>query len=246
MERLKGFLPALLIAACVGLLAFASMSSMNAKKVSGHTAIAMRAELAKVQAEVAEAKALAEFTDRVIDLPEDAGAWHTTVITNDPPSAKDLQLVGWFDSDPQLANLKRQTHWHWYSPKSSVYERYANVTATGLPVILVQDQTGKTVYKASGANAPNAPWPLVKGIVECVRAHCPHCPRPKPTPAPVVPPVPVVPDVGPPHIIPDVVGPNDNTPGEIKDDTIPVTIAAGLIALAIGFVSAARKQGRRS
>ena len=53
-----------------------------------------------------------------------------------------------------------------------------------------------------------------------------------------------IPDIGPPHVVPDVVGPNDNTDPDAKDDTVAATIAVFLIFLAVGFIAAARKNGR--
>jgi len=253
MERFKGYFPALLVACVAGVLVFASMSSMNAKKVSHNaqsqvqdTAASLRAELDAVKAEAAQAKAIAEFGDRVIDLPEDGNAWHTTIFTSENPTPHEQQILSWFESDEQLRKLKAQTHFHHYTPQSSVYERYGNLTSAGLPSIVLQDNTGKVIYKASGANAPNAPWPLVKGVVECIRAHCPHCPRPNPTPTPSPTPTPgpsPIPDIGP-HVVPDVVGPNDNTDPNAKDDTVAATIAVFLIFLAVGFIAAAKKNGR--
>lgn len=257
MERIKGYLPALLFACVAGVLAFAGMSSMNAKKVShsaqsklDSTTVAIRAELDEVRTAALEAKAIAEFGDRVIDLPEDGNIWHTTVFTTDGYASNptEQRLLSWFQTDEQLRKLKAQTHFHHYTPSSSVYERYGNLTANGLPAIVLQDETGKVVYKASGVGTPNAPWPLVKGIVECIRAHCPHCPRPKPTPTPAPSPTPAptpnpIPDIGP-HVVPDVVGPNDNTDPNAKDDTVPVTIAVAVVFLLLGFVYAAKNSKR--
>jgi hypothetical protein len=175
----------------------------------------------------------------VIDLPEDGQTWHTSVFTGVRLSARERDLLDWFTSDPRLNRLRRQTHFHHFNRLSAVWPRYANLTADGLPVIVLQDATGKVVFKASGDAVPRAPWPLVKGIVECIRAHCPHCPRPRPTPQPQPEPEPdETPDEQP--VVPDIVGPNKDTPEIGRDDTLPVTIAVFVVALAGGFVAAAR------
>jgi len=237
-------LPVVGLAFLCALTVYGAMSAAAARRLATLNASTLQAAVRRARVETAEAKALAEFGDRVIDLPEDGAAWHTSVFTHDPPAANEQRMLAWFASDPQLAKLKQQTHFHHYTPRSSVYTRFANVTAAGLPAIVLQDAAGRVVYKASGGSAPSAPWPLVKGIIECVRAHCPHCPRPKPQPAPDPEPTPDL-TPGPPNLIPDVVGPNQNTPLNGRDDTVPVTIAVFLLALAAGFLAAARRDTRR-
>ncbi|HUY88906.1 MAG TPA: hypothetical protein VMV10_09245 [Pirellulales bacterium] len=243
MDRAKRILPAVALAFLMALSSYGAMSAATARRLAA-SAAGWQTAVRQARAEAAAAKAIAEFGDRVIDLPEDGAAWHTSVFTHEAPTAEEQRMLGWFASDPQLARLKQQTHFHHYTPQSSVYSRFENVTAAGLPAIVLQDASGQVIYKASGAATPNAPWPLVKGVIECIRAHCPHCPRPKPQPSP--PPEPA-PDVtpGPPVLIPDVVGPNQNTPPDGRDDTVPVTIAVFLLALGAGFMAAARRDDRR-
>lgn len=223
-------------------------ASWNAKQYARDNHVRLVALAVKAYHAAADAKALAEFGDRIIDLPEDGAGWHTTVFTSDDMTPHERRIIGWFSSDPQLKRLAAQTHFHHYTPKSSVYARYQNVTASGLPAIMLQDETGKVIYKTSGANVPQAEWPLVKGIIESIRAHCPHCPRPKPSPAPAPAPAPPMPDVapGPPHIVPDVVGPNDATPPDAKDDTVPVALAVFFLALVAAFAAQSRKDAVNS
>ncbi|HEV7223591.1 MAG TPA: hypothetical protein VGN42_12870 [Pirellulales bacterium] len=242
MNRFQRSLPVIGLAFLCASTAYGAMSAAAARRLATINASTLRAAVRQARVEAAEAKALAEFGDRVIDLPEDGAAWHTSVFTHDPPAPDEQRMLAWFASDPQLLRLKQQTHFHHYTPRSSVYARFANVTAAGLPAIVLQDATGQVVYKASGDNAPSAPWPLVKGIIECVRAHCPHCPRPKPQPAPEPTPDPTP---GPPNLVPDVVGPNQNTPLNGRDDTVPVTIAVFLLTLVAGFLAAAGRDTRR-
>src|SRR6185437_376680 len=82
-------------------------------------AVRVRSDYAAAQA--AYAASVAELGDRVIDLPEDAHAWHTSVFTGEKPSSRERQILGWFESEPQLRRLKEQTHFHHYTPASAVF-----------------------------------------------------------------------------------------------------------------------------
>ena len=240
----KRFIMPLAFALLAALVA-ASFTTSRAAKNGNAKLVAIATQAYQVSM---EAKSLAEFGDRVIDLPEDGNLWHTTVFTSETPTPEEHRVLSWFDSNTSLQSLKKQTHFHHYTPKSSVFERYTSLVANGYPAVVLQDGTGKVIYKASGANVPQSDWPLVKGIIECIRSHCPHCPRPNPTPTPSPVPTPSpnpIPDIGP-HVVPDVVGPNDNTPPNGKDDTIPVTVAVFVIFLVVGFVVAAKNNGRAS
>ncbi len=187
------------------------------------------------------AQAEERLAEQVIDLPEDARAWHTSVFTNVRLTPQEREILDWFVSDPQLSRLRSQTLFHHYNRTSAVWPRYANLTSAGLPVVVLQDASGKVIFKASGAAIPRAPWPLIRGIVECIRAHCPHCPRPRPTPQPEPEPEPLPDDVpNDKPLIPDIIGPNDDTPPAGRDDTVPATIAVFMASLAAGFVVAAR------
>jgi hypothetical protein len=220
-----------------GALAALAWSVTTASSVK-HGERSLSKQLAQVKATADYAASLAEIGDRVIDLPNDGQAWHTTVVTNEALTPHERQVLAWFDREPQLVRLKQQTHFHHYTPKSAVYKNVEPAIANGLPAVVVQDASGVIVYKVSGDNVPNAPWPLVRGIIDCIRAHCPHCPRPKPKPTPEPQPTPVEPPTDKP-VIPDVVGPNDNTPADGRDDTLFVTVLVGALALAGGFLTSA-------
>lgn len=243
-NRIRGAAPAFGLALIAGCLAYAVMSSANAKAVAVNANHDIRAQVNEAKAVAEQAKAIADYGDRVISLPEDGHAWHTTVFTNAQPSARDRQVIGWFASDSSLSRLKQQTHWHTYANGSPLSARYKSLTAGGLPAVVVQDDKGAVVYKASGANLAAEPWPLVKGIRDCIRAHCPHlrpCPQPEPEPEPSP-----EPDLGPKPVIPDVVGPDQTTPLDAKDDTMLVVVLAFVGALVAGFIHAwQRNAGNR-
>ncbi len=246
MENTRRWLPPVAFALLASCIAASLTASRSARQYARDSNVRLAALAVQAYHVAADARAIAEFGDRIIDLPEDGAGWHTTVFTSNAPTPLEQRIIGWFGSDPQLNKLATQTHFHHYTPQSSVYGRYQNLTASGLPAVVLQDETGQVIYKVSGANVPQAEWPLVKGIIESIRAHCPHCPRPKPAPTPV--PTPPTPDVvpGPPHIVPDVVGPNDNTPPDAKDDTVPVALAVFFLALVAVFVAQSRKDAVNS
>lgn len=233
---MKVLLPSVLCAA----VAWCAMTTLSARKhesqlTAQFAAVKARTDFAAAQA--AYAASIAELGDRVIDLPEDGQAWHTSVFTHQRPTRQETRILDWFETDPQLQRLKQQTHFHHLTPASSIYPRFESLTAGGLPVVVLQDAAGAVVYKASGERVPTTPWPLVRGIIDCVRAHCPHCPRPKPKPEPQPEPD-DEPDEKP--LIPDIVGPNEDTPVG-RDDTLAVTVAVFVVSLATGFLAAARK-----
>lgn len=223
--------------------AIAALALLAAVGLRNETASAISSTIRAGDERHLDAPATESAGELVIDLPEDGERWHTSVFTGVRLSGRERELLDWFTSDPHLDRLRRQTHFHHFNRLSAVWPRYANLTSAGLPVVVVQDATGKVVYKASGDAVPPAPWPLVRGIVECIRAHCPHCPRPRPTPEPTPEPEPdETPHEQP--VVPDIVGPNKDTPEIGRDDTLPVTIAVFVVALAGGFVAAARS-GRK-
>jgi hypothetical protein len=230
MNSLKGKLPGIVVlsALVAGLTWTVTHDAHRADSI-------LAAKVERIEAKADEASkhaaALAEYADRVIDLPEDAKAWHVSVFTHNPPTASERQILTWFETDGQLSRLKAQTHFHHFTPASSVYGRYPAITGGGLPAIAVQDAKGAVVYKASGANAPRAPWPLVKGIKDCILAHCPHlrpCPKPEPQPAPAPGPEP-----GPPSI-PDIVGPPDEVE-PVDDASVKIALAAFVVVFVASF-----------
>lgn len=243
-DRIRRAFPAFGAAICAACLAFAVMSASGAKSAATSATRVMRSEVQQAKQLAEQARAIADYGDRVISLPEDGHAWHTSVFTAAQPTARDRQVLSWFASDPSLARLKQQTMWHTYADGNSLGSRFKSLTSGGYPVVVVQDEKGAVIYKAGPANIGNEPWPLVKGIRDCIRAHCPHlrpCPEPDPKPEPSP-----EPDVGPKPLIPDVIGPDQSTPIEAKDDTMLVVVLAFVGALVAGFIHAwQRNAGNR-
>ncbi len=238
MKPIQGKLPAIVaFAALVAGMAWCVINS--AKQNDGLLAKEMAAKMARVEAQAKYATELAEYADRVIELPEDGANWHTTVFTAKEPTPRERQLLSWFDSDQRLAKLKSSTHFHHYTPASSVYPRYSNVVSGGQTAVMVQDAKGAVVYKVSGAATPQEPWPLFKGIKECILAHCPHlrpcpCPTPPPSPSPQPGPNPI-PDVGPPDGTPPI---------DAKDETLAIVLLF-VGAIVVGFLLSWKKDATK-
>lgn len=224
------------LAAPAALVAWCAMTAHQAHKATSHLAT----RLAANEARLAETAAIADLADRIIDLPQDQGAWFTSIFTSDAwkTMPAERRVVDWFARDPDLSRLKAQTHFHHYTPANSLYDRYTGLTATGIPAVVVQDAAGQVVFKASGSNLPEEPGRLVRAIRDAVRARCPELgPCPKPTP-----PSPVAPDPDGKPSVPDIGG-SGTVPPAGHDETLAVTALAFVVALAVGFVAAARRQG---
>ncbi|HUY34659.1 MAG TPA: hypothetical protein VMV69_18080 [Pirellulales bacterium] len=238
MNSLKGKLPA--IVAFAALVAGLAWSVIDSAKQSDAV---LAAKLVQVEAMARHATELAQYADRVVELPEDGANWHTTVFTANPPTPQERRILSWFDGDQRLRKLKSSTHFHHYTPASSVYPRYANVVSGGATAVMVQDATGAVVYKVSGAATPKEPWPLFKGIKECILAHCPHL-RPSPCPTPTPEPSPSPSPPPDPNSIPDVGPPNDTSPLDAKDETLAIVLLfAG--AIVVGFLLSWKKEANK-
>lgn len=169
------------------------------------------------------------FKERVVDLPEDAGAWYTTLVYRDqaadPASRK---LASMMAATLQLQSLVAQTKTFVYTPDDPLYKtRYSKTFGGQLPAIQLQDAAGNVVYKASGENIPSDGRKLADEIARQISRHverCPDCrPRPKPTPTPK--PTPVTPAV-----VPDL-RPSEETPPE--ENSFP------LLAVLLPFLAGA-------
>ena len=68
-------------------------------------------------------------------------------------------LVKAFESDPNLAKVKRGTNFHHYTDRDPLYKaRYAKtVPPDRFPAIMLQRADGGYVYKATGSNVPSSP-----------------------------------------------------------------------------------------
>lgn len=136
--------------------------------------------------------------EHVISLPEDGDQWETIVVAQ-----QNHPVVGWFESEPRLRNLKQSTKFynlppdHWW-----VKSRIPNQP---LPAVIVQRPTSskgaRRYYTACGSNIPSSSRSLANEIAVAV-SDCPDgkCPPNQPGP---VPDQTVLPDIRP-NIIPNV------------------------------------------
>jgi len=125
--------------------------------------------------------------ERVIQLPEDGQAYHTTVIVsaNWRERRSERYLLGWFASHPGLASLKAQTHFHQYDTTDALYKTRLAHAVPDTPAVVVQQADGKVVYKASGVNLPQSADELA-GNISISLGGCRPRPRPQPAPKPDV------------------------------------------------------------
>lgn len=97
--------------------------------------------------------------DQVINLPEDGGAWHVSVVVDADwrTKAEQRTLVSWFYTHPTLCSLRTQAHWHLYTSGNPIYqERLRRALGSAVPAVLVQDQYGQVVYRGAVQVATDA------------------------------------------------------------------------------------------
>lgn len=140
------------------------------------------------------------YQERVLDLPEDAGVWHTTIVYPEhaPSDAASRRLAAALSSEARLRSLVAQTKTHTYATSDPLWQRrlqqHYGVTA---PALIVQQPDGRVCYKASGNNLPEDARVLADQIANSLAQCRPRpTPSPQPTPAPPGPAV-TIPDIGP-------------------------------------------------
>ena len=138
--------------------------------------------------------AVDDVSQRVVELPEDGGAYHTTLLVHDDWRSRpqDRELVAWFDVEPRLASLKAQTHWHVYPESNPTHrERFAGHAV--LPAVFIQKADGTVVLSEHAHELRDANAKSLGDQVGFLFRRTPArifprpCPRPEPEPTPVVP-----------------------------------------------------------
>jgi len=129
---------------------------LNAAEIRHVAPIPVEPTRASVEGEEADAEV--EIGDRVVDLPEDGRGrgYFTTVFTssNWQRNGRERAIVEWFRENGRLTDLRRQTHWHHYTPGHRIWSRFRKVLDR-LPCVVVQDPDGYVIYKATGENVPS-------------------------------------------------------------------------------------------
>lgn len=164
--------------------------------------------------------------EQVIDLPEDAGVWHTIVVYPDrtPSDPASRRLAAALAAEDRLRSLTAQTKTHVYATSDPLWkERLQRHYGTTAPALIVQRPDGRVCYKASGASLPGDAVTLADDIAAAI-ADC----RPRPTPTPQPSPAPQ-----PPATIPDL---SPGKPTTAPDEShvlwmIAVPMLAGLLGL---------------
>ena len=148
------------------------------------------------------------ISERVINLPEDGGAWHTVLVLDDSPMSR--HVAGLFNTTPRLQSLAAQTKTYQYPPDHWWTQK--NRPGYPAPLILVMRpsiEAGGTndytrVYEQWGSGIPADGERLADDIAKMIGRPCPR-PEPAPTPVPqplpmppVAPVIPMTPDVAPP------------------------------------------------
>jgi len=154
--------------------------------------------------------------ERMVNLPQDQGAWYLTVF-GESEDAKFVELQSWLATDKGLVKLKSQVRFNKYTTDQVRYQRYAK-DVPGLPCLRLQNEKGLVVSEFWGSNIPTTSATLYRGIKGdlqdktswgCLRRR--RCPEPEPKPEPPAPPV-VVPEppVGPPVLDEDEPEPEES------------------------------------
>lgn len=185
------------------------------------------------------------YGERIIELPEDGRSWHVVVFTSVEMNPRERAILSWFDDNPELNKLKRQTHFHHYTPRSSLWPRYYNATNPMLrtmPCVVLETSEGNIVARFSGTSSHlDTDDTLLRAMVACINAYrvnpggCPLCPSPTPYTPPYTPspdPFGPFPNPGPPDIGPD----NTEVPlTEEKRHLEWLGVAAAVFVLVLGF-----------
>lgn len=115
--------------------------------------------------------------DRIVELPEDGEKWHLTVAGDTTAAA----TIKWqIEAAPRLTHLSGQVITHFYTPDFWWVKGYLQEDPK--PVVMLQDRTGRIVYKASGADVPASAEELADEIEASVLAYNENCPDCEPPP----------------------------------------------------------------
>jgi len=150
--------------------------------------------------------------EQVINLPQDSAKWYVSVV-GIADDSRYLEVLGWFNTNPNLAKLKKQVHFCRVTSDQPIYSERYEPNVKGLPTVRVQDGSGVVIYESAGKNIPMTARSLYSAIASSVRIsrgllpvlpwrrdmekRCPGpCPKPTPEPGPNVDPEPAPIDDG--------------------------------------------------
>lgn len=120
------------------------------------------------------------YKHQVIELPQDHNKCYCTLMgdTNDPAFR---QLVSWFDTTPELAQLKSKTHFHVMDTNSVMYKkRYAQSTGQ-TPCVRIQQPDGTVIFQCSDKSLPLSGESLANMVsASCFRRQSAQPSQPQP------------------------------------------------------------------
>lgn len=142
--------------------------------------------------------------ERVYDLPEDGGLCWTTVFTTAQAGPWEQEVMSWFQRDPTLNWLTKNTKFHTLNTSDPNYrERFSTlVPPDAVPAVVVQDANGKLISLVANRPLPQGSvlttdsMSLASRIAEDLSQRREQGqfngrpPRPCPTPAPTPTPTP--------------------------------------------------------
>jgi len=194
---------------------------------------------------------VAPTEERILNLPNDEGKWYISVVGN-PGNATYERAMGWFNTDPQLKDLRDQVRFCVVHAGTPIFKERYESNIAGLPTIRVQEADGTVVYEVHGSNIPETADEFYISISEKVcaitRPLLPwrrkmeqrKCPSPNPVPPDdLVPPL----DLDPPAQPLDGDGPPDIAvnPGPPKYLLVLLAIACVVVGAGAGVVVQWRK-----
>jgi len=129
--------------------------------------------------------------EQITNLPQDQDKFFTSVV-GDANDGTYQRLLTWFDTNPDLKQLKDSTFFNAVTTDDPIYSRYAPNTKM-LPMVRVQDAQGNVLAQIAGDEIPTTAERLYNCIGVQVQLRLPHLkhrhrPQPKPeSPKPVQP-----------------------------------------------------------
>lgn len=191
---------------------------------------------------VVTAEPVPPIQERVINLPEDGGAWYSSLVVpefstrKNDPTARRVEAM--FATNPRLVSLLAQTHFRRYWPSEPMWqskgwaEKYgihAGDTAYILQMPASDNGYAKVAFKLTNdfpdtgdlaADGNTLADMIQRAIDDC-------CPRPRPQPEPSPAPQPV-PDQTP-NTIPDT-KPNETPPNDEQQNLVGLLVTLAALA----------------
>lgn len=175
------------------------------------------------------------FAIESAELPEDGQRYCVSILVHDDWRQRrdESRIVGWWEVHPYLRSVAGQTTYDVYPMSGPRYQRYfaAAIREADLPVVLVQDGSGKVHWKANRTDMPESAEDMAASVGGLFKSRPIYllpwrrpkpCPQPSPTPEPSPQPTP--------NDVPIFEPAMESEPvEEPKDSTMP--IIAGLLIL---------------